>query len=88
MSATGPDRPRHVVRGRTCLSASTAQLSRTFGALKDRNFRLLWPASILASASRFMEATLLAWLVLEMTDSPWQVALVGFFGWAHCYFWD
>jgi MFS family permease len=29
-----------------------------------------------------MEATLLAWLVLDMTDSPWQVAVVGFFGWA------
>ena len=29
-----------------------------------------------------MQSTLLAWLVLELTDSPWQVALVGFFGWS------
>ena len=27
-----------------------------------------------------MQMTLLAWLVLQMTDSPWLVALVGFFG--------
>ena len=33
-------------------------------------------------ASRFMQSTLLAWFVLERTDSPWQVALVGFFGWS------
>ena len=26
-----------------------------------------------------MQVTLLAWLVLELTDSPWSVALVGFF---------
>ena len=28
-----------------------------------------------------MQLTLLAWLVLERTDSPWLVSLVGFFGW-------
>lgn len=29
-----------------------------------------------------MQITLLSWLVLELTDSPWLVALVGFFGMA------
>ena len=29
-----------------------------------------------------MQFTLLAWLVLDLTDSPWLVALVGFFGFA------
>jgi hypothetical protein len=27
-----------------------------------------------------MQMTILAWLVLQLTDSPWLVALVGFFG--------
>ena len=29
-----------------------------------------------------MQMTLLAWLVLDLTDSPWFVALIGVFGWA------
>ena len=36
---------------------------------------------MLSLASRSMEATLLTWLVLEMTDSELNVALVGVFGW-------
>ncbi len=59
----------------------TAHLARTVTALRDPNFRLLWLCSVLSLASRSMEATLLTWLVLEMTDSELNVALVGVFGW-------
>ena len=51
---------------------------RTFRAFNDRNYRLLWPANFVASASRGLLLTLLAWYVLEETGSPWYVALVGF----------
>ena len=63
------------------MPSPTAHLARTATALRDSNFRLLWLCSVLSLASRSMEATLLTWLVLEMTDSALNVALVGVFGW-------
>ena len=51
---------------------------RTFSAFHNRSFQLLWPANICSQLSRWMQITLLAWLVLELTDSPLLVALVGF----------
>ena len=58
------------------------RLPRTFRAFQDRNYQLLWPANLLGYMSRWMQMTLLSWLVLVLTDSPWRVALVGFFGMA------
>lgn len=56
-------------------------LPSTFRAFRNGTFRFLWPANFLSYASRWMQLTLLIWLVLELTDSPWLVALVGFFNW-------
>ena len=42
----------------------------------------MWPANFFSYISRWMQMTLLVWLVLELTDSPFYVALVGFFGMA------
>ena len=53
---------------------------RTFEAFGNRSYRLLWPANFLAYTCRWMQLTLLGWLVLELTDSPFSVAMVGFFG--------
>ena len=53
---------------------------RTFEAFGNRSYRLLWPANLLAYTCRWMQLTLLGWMVLELTDSPFLVALVGFFG--------
>ncbi len=64
------------------LSQISPRFSHTFAAFREPGYRLLWPASVLASTGRFMQTILLAWFVLERTDSPWQVALVGFFAWA------
>ena len=41
---------------------------------------MLWPANFFAYIARWMQMTILIWLVLEMTGSPFLVALVGFFG--------
>ena len=51
---------------------------RTFSAFHNRSFQLLWPANICSQLSRWMQITLLAWLVLTLKDSPMLVALVGF----------
>lgn len=52
----------------------------TFHAFENKNFRLLWPANFFSYVSRWMQMTFLSWLVLEITNSPFLVALVGFFG--------
>ena len=52
---------------------------RTFRALADRGYVCLWLANFLLYTSRWMQMTLLAWLILDLTDSPFFVALVGFF---------
>ena len=53
----------------------------TFRAFANESYRFLWTANFLAYTSRWMQMTLLAWLVLELTDSPWLVSLIGFFVW-------
>ena len=45
----------------------------------NRNYTRLWFSNCLSYIARWMQVTLLAWLILELTDSPWYVALVGFF---------
>ena len=52
----------------------------TFDAFHNPGYRLLWPGYLFSNVSRWMQMTMLAWLVLELTDSPLRVALVGFFG--------
>jgi MFS family permease len=55
---------------------------RSNGALRaftNRQYKRLWLANFLSYTSRWMQMPLLAWMVLELTDSPWLVSLVGFF---------
>ncbi len=52
---------------------------RTFRALNNPAFRRLWFAGWIWYVNRMMEMAILSWLVLELTDSPSQVALVGVF---------
>ncbi|MBI4308248.1 MAG: MFS transporter [Chloroflexi bacterium] len=61
-------------------TGSAARLPVLF-ALRSRGFRLLWTSSLLGQMGRWMEVVVLGWLVLELTNSPLQVALVGFFRW-------
>ncbi len=55
------------------------QSSGVFRAFANPSYRRLWIANVLLYTSRWMQMTLLGWFVLELTDSPWYVALVGFF---------
>jgi MFS family permease len=49
----------------------------TFQALDQPSYRRLWTAAWLWYTCRWMELVVLSWLVLQLTDSPVQVALVG-----------
>jgi MFS family permease len=50
-----------------------------FSLLADPDYRAYWLATIPWNFSRWMEMVLSGWLMLELTNSPWQVALLGVF---------
>lgn len=47
-----------------------------FSVLQNAEFRALWSAGGLAEIARWMELMVLSWLVLQATDSPFQLGLV------------
>ena len=61
------------------IATGRAHSLHTFDAFSNHSYRLLWPANFFAYVARWMQMTLLGWLVLELTDSALRVALVGFF---------
>jgi MFS family permease len=67
------------VAGSAPIAKRDVHLRRTFQAFANRGFVRLWLANFLLYTSRWMQMTLLAWLILDLTDSPFLVALVGFF---------
>jgi MFS family permease len=55
----------------------TSGLLRAFLALRHRNYRLFWFGQMISLIGTWMQTTGQAWLVLELTHSPWQLGLVG-----------
>lgn len=51
-----------------------------FGPLRIPDYRRLILSNALWWQAMWMEIIVIGWLVLELTDSPWQVALVLFYG--------
>jgi MFS family permease len=51
--------------------------TRTFSALKHRNFRLFWTGQMLSLIGTWMQTTGQAWLVLQITKSAWALGIVG-----------
>ena len=62
-------------RGQGALGTTVA----TFLAFGIPDYRWLWASGLFYQIARWMQLTIFAWLVLELTDSPFKVALVGFF---------
>jgi MFS family permease len=63
---------------------SVAQSSRRFAPLetfRSPGYRSLWLASILWNQARWMDQVVLGWVVLEMTNSAWHVALIAAIRW-------
>lgn len=50
---------------------------RAFSALRQRNFRFFWSGQVISLMGTSMQSIGQAWLVLELTHSPWQLGLVG-----------
>ena len=51
----------------------------TFRSLEHKDWAVLWMAGNLWHLAFWMDLIVLGWLVLELTDSPFLVALVGTF---------
>ena len=49
----------------------------TVRALKHRNFRLLWAGSCFSFSGQWVQVMALSWLVLELTNSPFYLGLLG-----------
>ncbi len=45
-------------------------------ALRHRDFRLLWTATLLSSTARWADMVVVGWLTLELTESPLMVGIV------------
>lgn len=52
-------------------------ISRTFIALRSRNFRLFWSGQLISLVGTWMQTTGQAWLVLQLTHSAWLLGVVG-----------
>ena len=61
------------------INTKNFQKLHTFDALRNSNYRLLWGTNISMYVSRWMQMTTLSWFVLDQTNSPFSVGLVGFF---------
>jgi MFS family permease len=48
---------------------------------RSRGYRYLWAASVLWNQARWMDQVVLGWVVLEMTNSAWNVAMIGALRW-------
>src|SRR6266508_4725781 len=63
---------RHVSMTRSGGRAGMASLS----ALRHRDFRLFWGGQLVSLIGTWMQSVGQAWLVLELTQSPFQLGLV------------
>lgn len=54
-------------------------LTGVFVPLQNRDYRFLITANLLWWQVRWMEMIVNGWIALELTDSPWMVALIGFY---------
>jgi hypothetical protein len=51
---------------------------------RSRGYRYLWSASFLWNQARWMDRVVLGWVVLEMTNSAWNLAVLEALRWCHC----
>src|SRR5215212_4544 len=47
------------------------------GALRHRDFRLLWIGSVISNIGTWMHIVAQGWLIYQLTDSPLYLGLVG-----------
>ena len=76
MTASGPQSNQPPSEG----SALTRALQRVAAALTYRDFRVLWMGACTSSIGTWMQKVAQSWLVLELTNSAWYLALDAFVG--------
>ena len=64
--------------GPTLATKPTGFFSRTFQALRYRDFRLIWAGAFISTAGVWMQKVAESWLVLEMTGSAFYLGLIAF----------
>jgi len=74
MANTGPDPQDNT-------QANKPWIDRVKGLLQYRDFRLMWIAGGLDNTGRWMDSVVMGLLVLDLTDSAFQVALLFVFRW-------
>jgi len=52
-----------------------------FETFRSPGYRCLWAASLLWNQARWMDQVVLGWVVLEMTNSAWHLAVIGALRW-------
>src|SRR5262249_29281380 len=57
-------------------SGLLGRLTRGFNALEVRNYRLYWVGQLISQTGSWMQTTAQAWLVLQLTRSPFALGLV------------
>jgi MFS family permease len=55
---------------------ASVSIQRTFSALAHRNYRLLWSGTLISHTGDWMDQIALNWLVVAMSGSPFELALV------------
>lgn len=68
--------PEQPTPASTPLKRPARGLLHTFGSLRNRNFRLYWFGQMISVMGDSMQTIGLAWLVLQLTGSAWQLGLV------------
>ncbi|HZU07517.1 MAG TPA: MFS transporter [Chloroflexota bacterium] len=53
-----------------------SRLAATFRALRNRNYRLFWSGQLVSLTGSWIQRTAMAWLVLQLTDSPLALGTV------------
>src|SRR6187402_2570165 len=64
-------------RGRPPQDPGEPPAGGAFGALRHRDFRLLWSGAMISSTGGWMQQVAQAWLIYELTGSPLLVGLNG-----------
>ena len=66
------------IRPVTGVAALFAPSTGIFRALRHRNYRLFWTGNFLSNIGTWMQNVAQGWLVLELTNSPFLLGVVGF----------
>jgi len=66
--------------GQVLAVEQASRLPEVARALRNRNFRLFWSGNFLSNIGTWMQNVAQGWLVLELTNSPFWLGVVGFAG--------